>query len=242
MKLRTFELALVNVTSDGEVKTTYKEYALPVNVTIETANCSLRDGLQHCINRVRMDSFIYKNNHEGKKNVPNESLITLYNVAMDRIDTLEADIDISGLSDEELDGLHLMAYCLDSATHSTYFNGKRVMRIPSGGTDVISAFSAYEEGRIAFKDLKATVLDFSDKLNRIPFLRNRTMKMTDDDLNDLIAMHSGKGQVRRWNKHGINARKVTKDKLIEQIVLMELERVFKFEELETVKRNKVVEF
>lgn len=221
----------------GVIKVSEKEIAFPENVTLDKV--TMEHALQTIISSHRSFLYAQASTKESSKNEPNMEAIT-------RLEEAESACTRNNPyweaeTDEEYHGIQLLAFCIDNAMHRTYLNGKPVMMLPAGGTDILASFRDYKEGRIAFVELKKKVVAFAEGLNNIPFLKDRTIRFTDDDINYLVSMYKGIGQPLRWNKKGINARKVTKASLIQQIGLFALQKAFKFSE-EEKKSKKVVEF
>lgn len=221
---------------NGAIKVSEKDIAFPENVTLDKV--TMEKALQTVISSHH--SFLYgqASAKEGSKNEPNMETVTRLEEAESACTRNNPNWEAE--SEEEYHGIQFLAYCIDNAMHRTYLNGKPVMYLPAGGTDILTSFRDYKEGRIAFSELKKKVVVFAEGLNNIPFLKDRTIRFTDEDINYLVSMYKGIGQPLRWNKKGINARKVTKASLIQQIGLLALQKAFKFSEEEKVK--KVVEF
>lgn len=236
--MATITLKLVSNQYDenNAIKVTEKDVAFPENVTLDRV--TMEHALQTVISSHRYFLYSQASAKEGSKNEPNMETVTRLDEAgqtcVDNNPYWEAE------SEEEYHGIQFLAFCIDNAMHRTYLNGKAVMMLPAGGTDILASFRDYKEGRIAFSELKKKVVSFAEGLNNIPFLKDRTIRFTDEDINYLVSMYKGIGQPLRWNKKGINARKVTKASLIQQIGLFALHKTFKFTEEEKVK--KVVEF
>lgn len=219
------------------IKVSEKEVAFPENVTMEQG--LLENALQAVISSHRF--FLYSNqsaNEAGKKEPNNDTINRLQ-------DAMEACNDSYSVwtagTDEEYRGIKLLAYCIDTAMHSTFLNGKRVLAVPAGGTDLLTAFRDYKDKRISFGELKKQAVTFGEGFNDIPFLKDRTIRFTDEDVKALVAMYEGIGQPLRWNKRGINGKRITKASLLQQVGLMALKKSFKFAEAEA-KAKKVVEF
>lgn len=236
--MATITLKLVSNQYDenGAIKVTEKDIAFPENVTLDKV--TMEHALQTVISSHR--SFLYgqASAKESSKNEPNMETVTRLEEAESACTRNNPNWEAE--SDEEYHGIQFLAFCIDNAMHRTYLNGKPVMMLPTGGTDILASFRDYKEGRITFSELKKKVVAFAEGLNSIPFLKDRTIRFTDEDINYLVSMYKGIGQPMRWNKKGINARKVTKASLIQQIGLFALQKAFKFSEEEKVK--KVVEF
>lgn len=220
---------------NGAIKVSEKDIAFPENVTLDIA--TMTNALQTVISSHRSFLYAQASALEAKKAEPNDAIIERLNDAENTC----ADFNPQWTgNDEEYRAVQLLAFCIDTAMHSSYLNGKRVMNLPAGGTDLLTAFSDYKNNRISFGELKKKVVAFGEGFNDIPFLKDRTIRFTDDDINNLISMYKGIGQPLTWNKRGINGRQVTKAKLIQQIGLMALKKAFKFSE--SVKTEKVKEF
>lgn len=219
------------------IKVSEKEVAFPENVTMNQS--ALEDALQAVISSHRF--FLYSNQsaNEASKKEPNNDTIDRLQDAMDTCDNNHPAWTAS--TEEEYRGVKLLAYCIDNAMHRTFLNGKPVMNVPAGGTDLLTAFRDYKDKRISFGDLKKQAVIFGEGFNDIPFLKDRTIRFTDKDVKALVAMYEGIGQPLRWNKKGINGKRITKASLLQQVGLMALKKSFKFAEAET-KTKKVVEF
>ena len=221
----------------GDIKVTAKDVAFPENVTLDQN--ALQNALQNVISGHRAFLYCQQSAKEGSKKEPNNDIITRLDVASSECyancPAWTAD------SDEEHRSVQLLAYCIDNAMHRTFFNGKPVINLPTGGTDLLTAFSDYKHKRISFGDLKKKVVTFGEAFNDIPFLKDRTIHFNDKDVEGLINMYEGIGQPLKWNKNGIKGRTVTKAMLIQQIGLLALQKTFKFTE-EEKKGKKVVEF
>lgn len=221
----------------GVIKVSEKEVAFPENITMNHGQ--LENALQSVISSHRSFLYSQQSANEAGKNEPNSDTLDRLQEAItacnDSYSTWSAD------TEEEYRGVKLLAYCIDNAMHSTFLNGKRVMAVPAGGTDLLTAFRDYKDKRISFGELKKQAVTFGEGFNNIPFLKDRTIRFTDDDVKALIAMYEGIGQPLRWNKKGINGKRITKASLLQQVGLMALKKSFKFTEAET-KTKKVVEF
>lgn len=221
----------------GTIKVSEKEVAFPENVTMNQS--ALEDALQAVISSHRFFLYAQTSGKESTKKEPNTDTINRLQDAMNTCDdnhpAWAAD------TDEEYRGVKLLAYCIDNAMHRTFLNGKPVMNLPAGGTDLLTAFRDYKDKRISFGDLKKQAVSFGEGFNDIPFLKDRTIRFTDEDVKALVAMYEGIGQPLRWNKKGINGKRITKASLLQQAGLMALKKSFKFAEAET-KTKKVVEF
>ena len=221
----------------GVIKVSEKEVAFPENVTINQG--LLENALQSVISSHRSFLYSQQSANEASKNEPNSDTLDRLQEAMtacnDSYSTWTAN------TDEEYRGVKLLAYCIDTAMHSTFLNGKRVMSVPAGGTDLLTAFRDYKDKRLSFGELKKQVVAFGEGFNDIPFLKDRTIRFTDEDVKALVSMYEGIGQPLRWNKKGINGKRITKASLLQQVGLMALKKSFKFSEAET-KTKKVVEF
>lgn len=219
------------------IKVSEKEVAFPENVTMNQS--ALEDALQAVISSHRF--FLYSNQsaNEASKKEPNTDTLNRLQDAMDTCDNNHPAWNAG--TDEEYRGVKLLAYCIDTTMHSTFLNGKRVMAVPAGGTDLLTAFRDYKDKRISFGDLKKQVIEFGEGFNDIPFLKDRTIRFTDEDVKALVSMYEGIRQPLRWNKKGINSKRITKASLLQQVGLMALKKSFKFSEAET-KTKKVVEF
>lgn len=221
----------------GVIKVSEKEVAFPENVTMEQG--LLENALQSVISSHRSFLYSQQSANEASKNEPNSDTLDRLQEAVtacnDSYSTWNAG------TDEEYRGVKLLAYCIDTAMHSTFLNGKRVMAVPAGGTDLLTAFRDYKDKRISFGELKKQAVAFGEGFNDIPFLKDRTIRFTDEDVKALVSMYEGIGQPLRWNKNGINGKRITKALLLQQVGLMALKKAFKFAEAET-KTKKVVEF
>ena len=220
---------------NGSIKVSEKDIAFPENVTLDIG--TMTNALQTVICSHRSFMYAQASALEAKKIEPNEAVLERLDDAQNACTRVNP--HWTG-NDEEYRAIQLLAFCIDSAMHSSYLNGKRVMNLPASGTDLLSAFSDYKNKRISFGDLKKKVVTFGEGFNDIPFLKDRTIRFTDDDINNLVSMYEGIGQPLTWNKKGIKGRQVTKAKLIQQIGLMALKKAFKFSE--PVKTEKVKEF
>lgn len=221
----------------GVIKVSEKEVAFPENVTMNHGQ--LENALQAVISTHRSFLYSQQSANEASKKEPNSDTLDRLQEAMtacnDSYTAWTAD------TEEEYRGVKLLAYCIDTAMHSTFLNGKRVMAVPAGGTDLLASFRDYKDKRISFGELKKQAVAFGEGFNDIPFLKDRTIRFTDEDIKALVAMYEGIGQPLRWNKKGINGKRITKASLLQQIGLMALKKSFKFSEAET-KTKKVVEF
>lgn len=221
----------------GVIKVSEKEIAFPENVTMNPKQ--LENALQAVISSHRSFLYSQQSANEASKNEPNSDTLDRLQEAMTACnDSYSA---WTGDSVEEFRGVQLLAYCIDTAMHSTFLNSKRVMSVPAGGTDLLTAFRDYKDKRLSFGELKKQAVAFGEGFNDIPFLKDRTIKFTDDDVKALVAMYEGINQPLRWNKKGINGKRITKASLLQQVGLMALKKSFKFSEAET-KTKKVVEF
>lgn len=221
----------------GNIKVTAKEVAFPENVTLNHA--LLENALQNVITSHRAYLYTVQAGIEGSKKEPNNDKVTRFDEA---VMACNANCPAwTADSDEEHRGIELLAYCIDNAMHRTFLNGKPVMHLPAGGTDLLTAFSDYKHKRISFGDLKKKVVAFGEAFNDIPFLKDRTIHFNDKDVEGLVNMYEGIGQPLKWNKKGIKGRTVTKAMLIQQVGLLALQKTFKFTE-EEKKGKKVVEF
>lgn len=230
--MRTFNLNLIGNDYDeltGEIAVSTRAYAFPVNIGFELAE--LEKGVQYASASHRAYNYIMASSIEAKKKVPNNALLDRLNDAISACNAYT----VSDMDADAKRGFDLLAYVLDPATHTTYLNGKRVMRLPDGAIDMLNAFTAYGNGTCKQGDVKKAVITFSEGLNKIPYLKNRTMKITDAEVGELIDMYTGRAQVRKMNKRGIEQRRVTRDKLVEQVLLLEFSKVFKFEKVEKEK-------
>lgn len=237
--MTTITLKLVGNKYDenGVIKVSEKEIAFPENVTMD--HDQLENALQSVISSHRSFLYSQQSANEAGKNEPNSDTLDRLTEAIaacnDSYSTWNAG------SDEEYRGVKLLAYCIDTAMHSTFLNSKRVMAVPAGGTDLLTAFRDYKDKRISFGELKKQAVAFGEGFNDIPFLKDRTIRFTDDDVKALVSMYEGIDQPLRWNKKGINGKRITKASLLQQVGLMALKKSFKFSEAET-KTKKVVEF
>lgn len=220
---------------NGAIKVSEKDIAFPENITLDIA--TMTDALQTVISSHRSYLYAQTSALESKKAEPNDTILF-------RLEDAESACSRNNPhwtgNDKEYRAVQLLAFCIDSAMHSSYLNGKRVMLLPTSGTDLLTAFSDYKNNRIAFGDLKKKVVAFGEGFNDIPFLKDRTIRFTDEDINNLVSMYKGIGQPLTWNKKGINGKQVTKAKLVQQVGLMALKKAFKFSE--SVKTEKVKEF
>lgn len=219
------------------IKISEKEVAFPENVTMNQS--ALEDALQAVISSHRFFLYSQQSANEASKKEPNTDTINRLQDAMDACDNNHPAWTTN--TNEEYRGVKLLAYCIDNAMHRTFLNGKPVMNLPAGGTDLLTAFRDYKDKRISFGDLKKQAVSFGEGFNDISFLKDRTIKFTDEDVKALVAMYEGINQPLRWNKKGINGRRITKASLLQQVGLMALKKSFKFAEAET-KTKKVVEF
>lgn len=217
------------------IKVSEKDIAFPENVTLDIT--TMTNALQTVVSSHRSFMYAQASALEAKKSEPNDTVIKRLGEAENAC--ANCNPYWTG-NDEEYRAVQLLAFCIDTAMHSTFLNGKRVMNIPAGGTDLLTAFSDYKNNRISFGELKRKAVAFGEGFNDIPFLKDRTIRFTDEDINNLVSMYKGIGQPLTWNKKGINGRQVTKAKLIQQIGLMALKKAFKFSE--SVKTEKVKEF
>lgn len=220
---------------NGTIKVSEKDIAFPENVTLDIG--TMTNALQTVVCSHRSFLYAQVSALEAKKKEANQTILERLGDAESACERINP--HWSG-NDEEYRAVQLLAFCIDSAMHSSYLNGKRVMNLPTGGTDLLTAFSDYKNKRIAFSDLKKKVVTFGEGFNDIPFLKDRTIRFTDEDINNLVSMYNGIGQPLTWNKKGIKGRQVTKAKLIQQIGLIALKKAFKFSE--PVKTEKVREF
>ena len=236
--MKTFELKLIGNDYNeetGEIAISTRAYAFPINIGFELAE--LEKGVQYASASHRAYNYTMMASIESKKKVPNNALLDRLNNAVSACNAYT----VQNMDADAKHGFDLLAYVLDPATHTTYLNGKRVMRLPDGAIDMLNAFTAYGNGTCKQGDVKKAVIAFSEGLNKIPYLKNRTIKITDAEVGELIDMYTGKSQARKWNKRGIEQRHITRDKLVEQVLLLELSKVFKFEKVEKEK-EKVVTF
>lgn len=222
---------------NGVIKVSEKEIAFPENVTLDIS--TMQNALQAVISSHRSFLYSQQSANEASKNEPNSDTLNRLQEAIDTCNDNHPAWTAS--NDEEYRGVKLLAYCIDTAMHSTFLNNKRVMAVPAGGTDLLTAFRDYKDKRLSFGELKKQVIEFGEGFNDIPFLKDRTIKFTDDDVKALVSMYEGIDQPLRWNKKGINGRRITKASLLQQVGLMALKKSFKFSEAET-KAKKVVEF
>ena len=219
------------------IKISEKEIAFPENVTMN--HKQLENALQAVISSHRSFLYSQQSTNEACKKEPNSDTLNRLQEAITACyNTYSA---WTASTDEEYRGVQLLAYCIDTAMHSTFLNSKRVMSVPAGGTDLLTAFRDYKDKRLSFGELKKQAVAFGEGFNNIPFLKDRTIRFTDEDVKALIAMYEGIGQPLRWNKKGINGKCITKASLLQQVGLMALKKSFKFAEAET-KTKKVVEF
>lgn len=233
----TMDIDLVssNYDESGNIAVTTKEVAFPINIGYDQPE-KLASLIAYACNSHRSYLYAVQASKEAGKKERNSDIINRLGEAQEQAEKYTA-----SLSEEERVGINLLAYVIDNKTHSTYnHKGERVMRVPEGGVDVLASFRDYTQGRIKLHELKSIILAFSDSLNRIPYLKNRTMKITDEEVQELVNMYTGNSQRRRMNRQGINAQRITKDKLIEQIILIELKKIFQFQEIVTVKK-KIIE-
>lgn len=221
----------------GVIKVSEKEIAFPENVTMNHEQ--LESALQSVISSHRSFLYSQQSANEASKNEPNSDTLERLQEAITACNDSYSAWNAG--TDEEYRGVKLLAYCIDTAMHSTFLNGKRVMNIPAGGTDLLTAFRDYKDKRLSFGELKKQAVAFGEGFNDIPFLKDRTIRFTDDDVKALVAMYEGIGQPLHWNKKGINGKRITKASLLQQVGLMALKKAFKFSEAET-KTKKVVEF
>jgi hypothetical protein len=222
---------------NGAIKVSEKDIAFPENVTLDIT--TMANALQTVISSHRSFLYSQQSTNEASKKEPNNDTLNRLQEAMtacnDNNPAWNAD------TDEEYRAVQLLAFCIDNAMHSTFLNGRRVMSVPAGGTDLLTAFRDYKDKRVSFGELKKQAVAFGEGFNDIPFLKDRTIRFTDEDVKALIAMYEGIGQPLRWNKKGINGKRITKASLLQQVGLMALKKSFKFSEAET-KTKKVVEF
>lgn len=237
--MTTITLKLVGNRYDenGAIKVSEKEIAFPENVTMN--HDQLENALQAVISSHRSFLYSQQSANEASKNEPNSDTLDRLQEAMTACNNSYT--AWTGDTVGEFRGVQLLAYCIDTAMHSTFLNSKRVMAVPAGGTDLLTAFRDYKDKRISFGELKKQVIEFGEGFNDIPFLKDRTIKFTDDDVKALVSMYEGVDQPLRWNKKGINGKRITKASLLQQVGLMALKKSFKFSEAET-KTKKVVEF
>lgn len=221
----------------GVIKVSEKEIAFPENTTLDIN--TMQNALQSVISSHRSFLYSQQSANEASKKEPNSDTLNRLQEAMTTCNDNHPAWTAS--TDEEYRGVKLLAYCIDTAMHSTLLNGKRVMAVPASGTDLLTAFRDYKDKRLSFGELKKQAVAFGEGFNDIPFLKDRTIKFTDDDVKALVSMYEGIGQPLRWNKKGINGRRITKASLLQQVGLMALKKSFKFSEAET-KTKKVVEF
>lgn len=222
---------------NGAIKVSKKEIAFPENVTMDHAQ--LEKALLSVISSHRSFLYSQQSANEASKKEPNDTILERLSDAENACEGVNPYWNAG--TDEEYRGVKLLAYCIDNAMHSTFLNGKRVMAVPAGGTDLLTAFRDYKDKRISFGELKKQVIAFGEGFNDIPFLKDRTIKFTDEDVKALVSMYEGIGQPLRWNKKGINGKRITKASLLQQVGLMALKKSFKFSEAET-KTKKPVEF
>lgn len=221
----------------GVIKVSEKDIAFPENVTLDIS--TMTNALQAVISSHRSFLYSQQSANEASKKEPNSDTLDRLQEAMTVCNDSYSAWTAS--TDEEYRGVKLLAYCIDNTMHSTFLNGKRVMAVPAGGTDLLTAFRDYKDKRISFGELKKQAIAFGEGFNDIPFLKDRTIRFTDEDVKALIAMYEGIGQPLRWNKKGINGKRITKASLLQQVGLMALKKAFKFSEAEN-KTKKVVEF
>lgn len=221
----------------GVIKVSEKEIAFPENVTMNYEQ--LENALQAVISSHRSFLYSQQSANEASKNEPNSDTLDRLQEAMTVCNDSYSTWNAS--TDEEYRGVKLLAYCIDTSMHSTFLNGKRVMAVPAGGTDLLTAFRDYKDKRLSFGELKKQAVTFGEGFNDIPFLKDRSIRFTDEDVKALVSMYEGIGQPLRWNKKGINGKRITKASLLQQVGLMALKKSFKFSEAET-KTKKVVEF
>ncbi len=221
----------------GVIKVSEKEIAFPENVTMNYEQ--LENALQAVISSHRSFLYSQQSANEASKNEPNSDTLDRLQEAMTACNDSYSAWTAS--TDEEYRGVKLLAYCIDTAMHSTYLNGKRVMTVPAGGTDLLTAFRDYKDKRLSFGELKKQAVAFGEGFNDIPFLKDRSIRFTDEDVKALVSMYEGIGQPLRWNRKGINGKCITKASLLQQVGLMALKKSFKFSEAEA-KTKKVVEF
>lgn len=222
---------------NGAIKVSEKDIAFPENVTLDIG--TMTNALQAVISTHR--SFLYSQqsaNEASKKEPNNDTLNRLQDAMTACNDSYSA---WTGDTVGEFRAVQLLAFCIDTSMHSTFLNGKRVMSVPAGGTDLLTAFRDYKDKHISFGELKKQAVAFGEGFNDIPFLKDRTIRFTDEDIKALVAMYEGIGQPLRWNKKGINGKRITKASLLQQVGLMALKKAFKFSEAET-NTKKVVEF
>lgn len=219
------------------IKVSEKEIAFPENVTMD--HKQLENALQAVISSHRSFLYAQTSGKESTKKEPNTDTINRLQDAMNTCDDNHPAWTAD--TDEEYRGVKLLAYCIDNALHRTFLNGKPVMNLPAGGTDLLTAFRDYKDKRLSFGELKKQAVAFGEGFNDIPFLKDRTIRFTDDDVKALVSMYEGIGQPLRWNRKGINGKCITKASLLQQIGLMALKKSFKFAEAE-IKTKKVVEF
>lgn len=237
--MATITLKLVSNQYDenGAIKVTEKGIAFPENVTLDRV--TMEHALQTVISSHRSFLYSQQSANEAGKNEPDNDTIDRLQDAITACNDSYSTWTAS--TDEEYRGVKLLAYCIDNTMHSTFLNGKRVMAVPAGGTDLLTAFRDYKNKRLSFGELKKQAVAFGEGFNDIPFLKDRTIRFTDEDIKALVAMYEGIGQPLRWNKKGINGKCITKASLLQQVGLMALKKAFKFSEAET-KTKKVVEF
>lgn len=223
---------------NGKIKVSVKKLAFPENVTL--SKDALQDALQDVISSHRI--FLYENMNaiEGKKAEPNEKVLNRLLDAIDECDNNTTTWTPSNT--DEYRGVQLLAYSIDNAMHRSYRNNKPVSNMPEGGMEVLEAFRDYKNKRVSFGNLKNTVIEFAEGLNNIPFLKDRTIKLNDADITELVNMYLGIGQVEKWKEHDISGRRITKCALLQQIILKALKKSFKFAEQEKTATVKVVTF
>lgn len=219
------------------IKVSEKDIAFPENVTLDIS--TMTDALQAVISSHRSFLYSQQSANEASKKEPNSDTLNRLQEAINACN--DSYTAWTGDTVGEFRSVQLLAYCIDTAMHSTFLNGKRVMSVPAGGTDLLTAFRDYKDKRISFGELKKQAVIFGEGFNDIPFLKDRTIRFTDEDVKALVAMYEGIGQPLRWNKKGINGKRITKASLLQQVGLMALKKAFKFAEAET-KTKKVVEF
>lgn len=221
----------------GVIKVSEKDIAFPENVTLDIN--TMQNALQSVISSHRSFLYSQQSANEASKNEPNSDTLDRLQEAMTACNNSYSTWNAG--ADEEYRGVKLLAYCIDTSMHSTFLNGKRVMAVPAGGTDLLTAFRDYKDKRLSFGELKKQAVTFGEGFNDIPFLKDRSIRFTDEDVKALVSMYEGIGQPLRWNKKGINGKRITKASLLQQVGLMALKKSFKFSEAET-KTKKVVEF
>lgn len=225
-------------TDKNTIKLTEKTFAYPTNVTLDCA--ALQAALQNVVSAHRSYLYRYASSIEAGKKEPNAATLKRLEDAIEQCDYNTPVYETA--NDDEFHGIQLLAYAVDNAMHKSYLNNKPVMNMPHGGANLLTAFRDYKDGRCKFSDLKKECISFVEQVNNIPFLKDRTIKLNDDDVMELYNMYVGIGQVERWNKKGISGRCITKTALIQQVILKALKKSFKFEAVETAKRTKVTEF